>query len=247
MNPDIIDQELERVLGSPDFSGTTRLKEFLAYIVAETCSGRGGLILGKTIAQEFYGRGADVDGRGLSLDKVDAGRLRRLLDEYYSGSGAQNPMRITIPRGGYLPRSENSGPAMSKTENASYFLTNFRQSVLGSKRVSAFVAVFGASLLIAICWWGTTGLANPGADTRAIAERQALRAKSPTALQAVNLAKQARVLIFPPTDPKRLQATLDMFNRALELDFTYFGGYAGSAQVVGLQAPSAHRVWRVMH
>ena len=75
-DPTLIEQALARVLDSDEFANATRLKEFLAYVVKETCAGRGNMILGKNIAQDVYARGADADGKGLSLVKVDAGRLR---------------------------------------------------------------------------------------------------------------------------------------------------------------------------
>ncbi len=36
--------------------------------------------------------------------RVEAGRLRRALDQYYAGEGAADPVQIDIPRGGYVPR-----------------------------------------------------------------------------------------------------------------------------------------------
>jgi tetratricopeptide (TPR) repeat protein len=35
--------------------------------------------------------------------RVQAGRLRDLLDQYYAGEGAGQPLRISIPRGSYVP------------------------------------------------------------------------------------------------------------------------------------------------
>jgi len=230
----LIEQSLDRVLNSSEFANATRLKEFLTYIVTETCGGRGGMILGKTIAQDVYARGADADGKGLSLVKVDAGRLRRRLEEYYAGTGTGDPMRITIHRGGYAPSFEKIGQ-----EETTKHPSTQAPAPTGSGGRMIRYAVIALVVLIAAIWWGQDRFGNTeisNEDTRAIAERQTLLAKSPSTLQAVNLAQQARSLIFPPMDQKRLQAVLDMFERAIELDADYYGGYAGAAQVLGMQA-----------
>lgn len=230
----LIEQALDRVLCSSEFANAIRLKEFLSYIVTESCNGRGDQILGKTIAQDVYARGADADGKGLSLVKVDAGRLRRRLEGYYAGTGINDPMQITIYRGGYAPSFEKTGQE-KPTKRSPAQMPASTGSIGGLLRYAAVALV----ALTAIIWWSLDRFGNTetsNTDAQAIAERQAILAKSPSALQAVNIADQARVLIFPPTDPKRLQATLGMFERSIELDAEYFGGYAGAAQVLGLQA-----------
>jgi tetratricopeptide (TPR) repeat protein len=52
----------------------------------------------------------------------------------------------------------------------------------------------------------------------------------------MNLASAGRKLIFPASDPKRLQAALFVFEVSIETDKTFFGGYAGAAQVLALSA-----------
>lgn len=244
-----IEQELDRILLSPEFSQATRLKEFLTYIVTESRQGRGGMILGKTIAQDVYASGADIEGNGLNLVKVDAGRLRRRLDDYYAGSGIGDPIRILIPRGGYTPGFEclgpedtgpqDTGPQDTGPDGITNMSLPAKPVLFGSISALAGVSAIGFVILIAVVAWSQNWLAKTGTSnigTRAIAERQAILAKSPSALQAFNIARQARALIFPPTDPIRLQASRDMFERAIKLDAEYFGGYAGAAQVLGLQA-----------
>ena len=81
-----------------------RLKDFLAYIVEEEIAGRGEGIRGKTIAQDVYGKdpteGVDSD----NVVRVDARRLRQILDHYYQSSGSGDPVRIHVDTGGYRPR-----------------------------------------------------------------------------------------------------------------------------------------------
>jgi tetratricopeptide (TPR) repeat protein len=60
--------------------------------------------------------------------------------------------------------------------------------------------------------------------------------KSPASLQAFKFAQQARGMIWPPSDPVRMNAALDLFERAIGLDDKYFGGYSGAATIYAFKA-----------
>ena len=85
-------EALTRIVGSEEFATSPKLGEFLAYVVNEQIQGRSDRIKGKTIAVDVFGRGADEGSAGHNIVRVEARRLRRLLNEYYSGSGsAEHP------------------------------------------------------------------------------------------------------------------------------------------------------------
>ena len=96
-------QELERVLASPDFVASDRLKEFLRFVVEEALAGRGDRLHAYPIALEVLGRDASFDPQTDPVVRMEAGRLRRRLERYYFGAGQSDPVRIDIPKGGYAP------------------------------------------------------------------------------------------------------------------------------------------------
>jgi adenylate cyclase len=96
--------ELQRVLGSQCFEQSDRAKAFLRFVVEETLAGRGDRLKGYTIGVEVFGRPADFDAQTDPLVRVEAGRIRRRLAEYYGTEGARNPLRIELTRGGYTPQ-----------------------------------------------------------------------------------------------------------------------------------------------
>jgi len=107
---------LRAVLESDGFTASPRLQQFLSYVVEETLAERGGRIKGKTIAIDVYGRDLSDGGGAQNLVRVEARRLRRLLDEYYNEAGRNDAVRIRIDPGGYTPRflsagTGNAGPA----------------------------------------------------------------------------------------------------------------------------------------
>ncbi|MCZ6830986.1 MAG: hypothetical protein O7F73_15635, partial [Gammaproteobacteria bacterium] len=76
----------------------------LEYVVNESLIGQGDKIKATTIAIEVFGRGVDFDQQNDPIVRVEAGRLRQRLADYYNESGRHDPVLIDIPKGGYRPR-----------------------------------------------------------------------------------------------------------------------------------------------
>jgi hypothetical protein len=92
-----------RVLASPAFQSSPKLAAFLRFVVDAALSGRSDRIKGYTIGTEALGRGKDFDPQSDPIVRVEAGRLRRTLDAYYAGPGADDPIVIALPVGSYVP------------------------------------------------------------------------------------------------------------------------------------------------
>lgn len=101
-----IGMQLRRILGTPGFATATRSGRFLAYIVERTLAGEARLLKQYSIATEALGRGPDFDPDFDPLVRLEAGKLRRNLDSYYANQGAGDPVRISVPRGSYVPTFE---------------------------------------------------------------------------------------------------------------------------------------------
>lgn len=110
---DALRAEMERILASRAFDASPRNRQFLRYVVEETLSGRGNRIKAYTIATAVFGREADFDPQEDSIVRIEAGRLRRALERFYLMAGSGGAVRITIPRGSYVPCFEavSSQPA----------------------------------------------------------------------------------------------------------------------------------------
>src|SRR5262252_7595785 len=79
--------EIERITASRYFAGAERLSRFLRYIVQEEMEGRGGQIKEYAVAVEVYGRKPDYDPKSDAIVRVEAGRLRIKLEQYYTHEG----------------------------------------------------------------------------------------------------------------------------------------------------------------
>jgi len=95
--------ELDRILASAEFDTTDRGRRFLRYVVEESLAGRGDRIKAYSVAVEVFGRDASFDPQSDPIVRIEAGHLRRALERYYLTGGVDDPIRITIPKGGYVP------------------------------------------------------------------------------------------------------------------------------------------------
>jgi adenylate cyclase len=93
--------ELDRILASKGFATAGRLSKLLRYTVDKTLAGETDQLKEYSVGIEVFERDEKYDPRLDSIVRVEAGRLRTKLDEYYNGEGAVSPVRISLPRGGY--------------------------------------------------------------------------------------------------------------------------------------------------
>lgn len=101
--PHLIHEALERILASRGFRASARMQRFLQFIVQETLTGRADRIKGYTIAIDVFDRDATFDPMIDPVVRIQASRIRGCLEHYYQTDGAADPVRITIPKGRYVP------------------------------------------------------------------------------------------------------------------------------------------------
>ncbi len=102
-SPTAVRAQMARVLASEGFARSPRLSEFLRFIVAETLAGKGDRLKEYVIAVEVFERDASFDPKTNAVVRVEANRLRHRLQEYFLGAGRDDPLRIALPPGGYMP------------------------------------------------------------------------------------------------------------------------------------------------
>jgi TolB-like protein len=101
-----VQDELERVLSSRGFVNAGRLSRLLRHSVEKTLAGQAGELKEYSVGMEVFDRDDKYDPRVDSIVRVEAGRLRSRLEEYYGGEGASDPVRISLPRGAYAAQFE---------------------------------------------------------------------------------------------------------------------------------------------
>lgn len=103
---------LEKVLASDAFARSERARELLRYIVEQDLEGNAERLKGFSIAIDVFGKNDSFDPATDTVVRVQAGRLRDLLSQYYNSEGKDDPLRIVVPRGSYVPGYEpGAGPS----------------------------------------------------------------------------------------------------------------------------------------
>ena len=101
------------MLSSSDFDASGRNHAFLRYVVEETLAGNAHLIKGYSIAQSVFKRDVEFDPQLDPVVRIEASRLRRSLERYYLKTGRNDPIRIDLPKGGYVPIFEVIDPLVT--------------------------------------------------------------------------------------------------------------------------------------
>src|SRR5215467_10898535 len=112
MSPQQVREELDRILSSKAFADSERHRRFLRFVVDQTLNGRRIEIKESVIGVEALGRNGSFDPKVDPIVRVEAGRLRARLSSYYEAEGQGDPIRIELPKGGYVPDFRSLGPAV---------------------------------------------------------------------------------------------------------------------------------------
>ncbi|MGE5567720.1 MAG: hypothetical protein ACM3S5_01665 [Rhodospirillales bacterium] len=100
ISPGQVREQLQRILSSERFVNSDRLRRFLQYIV-ETLRGSPGSLKEYSLGVAVFDRDASYDPRTDPIVRVEAGRLRSRLNEYYNSRGRDDPIIIELPKGSY--------------------------------------------------------------------------------------------------------------------------------------------------
>jgi hypothetical protein len=101
---DITHRELvSRIVTSPTFARSERLSTLLTYVCDMTLKGREGELNEQRIGHAVFGRSPGYDSSIDGIVRTQASRLRQRLDLYFGQEGAEEPIRLVIPKGGYVP------------------------------------------------------------------------------------------------------------------------------------------------
>jgi hypothetical protein len=93
--------EIEKLVASHALHGSESLCKLLRYLGKQALEHPGTTVKEYQIATEVFGRQADFDPQLDSMVRVQAGRLRTKLAEYYNTEGTTDRIVVELPKGSY--------------------------------------------------------------------------------------------------------------------------------------------------
>jgi len=106
--------QVDRLVSGHILHGSESLCKLLRYLAKHALDHPGVPIKEFQIATEVFGRSADFDPQLDSMVRVQAGRLRSKLTEYYNSDGSEDPIIVELPKGSYVLSFHHRG-ASSKS------------------------------------------------------------------------------------------------------------------------------------
>src|SRR5437868_2209234 len=103
--------QIERIVNSRVLHGSESLCKLLRYLGEHALDHPGSPLKEYQIATEVFGRPHDFDPQHDSTIRVQAGRLRLKLAEYYGSEGAEDTLVADVPKGTYLLSFHHRSPA----------------------------------------------------------------------------------------------------------------------------------------
>lgn len=103
-------QQIERLTNSHSLRGSESLCRLLHYLAEHSLAHPPSTVKEYQIATEVFGRSAHFDPQSDSTVRVQAGRLRVKLAEYYAVEGVDDPIVVKLPKGSYHLSFEGRSP-----------------------------------------------------------------------------------------------------------------------------------------
>ena len=130
-------------MASAGFRNSDRMVRFLRLIVEKALAGEAGGLKEYTLGVEVFDRDTAFDPKNDTIVRVEARRLRRKLEEYYAGAGANDAVRIEMPTPGYAPVFRETAKTVASEAPAA------------AKRRWVWPAVALLAVIAGAGWWWT--------------------------------------------------------------------------------------------
>ena len=148
--PEAVQFALHRILSSETFASSQRYRDFLQFTITETLAGRGHSLKEYVIGVEVFNQAQSFDPHISPLVRVAASRLRARLKVYYDSEGAEDPILIEYPKGGYVPvfRQRRQSRAEERQNHESFWFR--RKWILMGVGFLVLLSALGLSISLVV-------------------------------------------------------------------------------------------------
>lgn len=145
--PHDLEAVVDRLLKSETFRHAPSSRRLLRYLADRCLAGESDAIKEYTIGVDAFNKPTSYDPRSDSTVRIQIGRLRQKLTEYYSGEGIADDVLLSVPKGRLTllcePRAAAAEPSAAPAEIATS--NPWRMAAIG----------LAAALLLSVLWTAT--------------------------------------------------------------------------------------------
>ncbi|AFL87473.1 periplasmic component of the Tol biopolymer transport system [Terriglobus roseus DSM 18391] len=145
-DPVLLENCLQRIQSSAEFVRSDRMVRFLRVVVQHASESRDGRLTERSIGCEVFDRPLDWDPSIDTIVRSEARRLRTKLEQYYERQGGLDPIRISMPKGGYTAEFQLMSPPVSAPEDRTAVSSKPQRSLV-------FMTAALASVVTALLIW----------------------------------------------------------------------------------------------
>ena len=142
-------QQVDKLINSHSLRGSESLCKLLRYLAEHSLDHPGVALKEYQIATEVLGRSGGFDPQSDSTVRVQAGRLRVKLEEYYSHEGPEDTVVVELPKGSYALTFHVRTPSAALAEVPQRGEAVERRSAAPPSNRGWAIAVVGLSVLLA--------------------------------------------------------------------------------------------------
>ncbi|GIU77176.1 MAG: hypothetical protein KatS3mg005_0414 [Bryobacteraceae bacterium] len=92
-------EQVRRILGSETFRQAESLRRLLSYLAEKSLAGQAASLKEYIVGVDVFGKPQDYDPQKDASVRIQAGKLRQKLEEYYRKEGLADPVLIEFPKG----------------------------------------------------------------------------------------------------------------------------------------------------
>ena len=154
---DALAAEVERILQSATFRNSEALRRLLRFLADKRLSGEADQLKEYSVGIDVLGKPASYDPRQDSIVRIQAGRLRQKLAEYYRTEGKNDHLVIDLPKGCFKLAYEElptaAPPTRTDSGNGHAHVVPVPADAPPVSQISRRIPrLLGAGLLVAVAW-----------------------------------------------------------------------------------------------
>ncbi len=230
-------KQLDRLVASHALHSSESLCKLLRYIASHALDHPGVPLKEYQIATEVFGRPQDFDPQVDSTIRVQAGRLRGKLAEYYTTEGADDPIVVELPKGTYVPTFRHRTNSGVRTNSHPAELMHAESGEARGSDRNRMTAILVLAILLAAAVIVIAVLLT--IPKNATVSHAASSPTAPAALQTfwkpfVNGSNQPWVIFSNAAFTGRPETGLRYFDPAKDSRDQVFDHYTGVGEVLGV-------------